>query len=449
MGIIKGPITCQRMNTLAGQLKGHIDFYYWKGIPCFRRWPHGAETVLSLPRQMSADAFAEVARRKGRMPQLLREQFRRLAAGTTETWGDVFTRWNMHYYRLEGSLPPEITEFTIYYGSGIKEILITLAPLAGPIGSFFAGAFRWKNNPYGHKTYRGALTKCTPRGVSSRGPRWPLSVRGSGEQGYQFVTGRGWSKYVSFEGDWKPSWYYQNKCLALWPTTPEYYSGTAWSYAGGRICTYPGHGDEIYCAMIQGYRTQLWFTPVLPSGWTLDQVNGMRFYHDTCFTPWNQERGLRFEFPLGSNTYKIFPGRGSYFTVPYQPEDLSPVIVWGIPTDYALPVIWDLAENDLERIYDWPYTHIGTCKLTKGKRNQLSIRWSTPVVGNLALTYVPLSGIEHFHTPIVEIQDTPKALEVYNDDTYEPPPPYEWDEKEERRKLLEYDAWVGRPVWED
>lgn len=447
MGIIKGPITCQKMNSMAGKLKGHIDFYYWKGIPCFRRWPHGAENVLSLPRQMSASAFAEVAARKGRMPQLLREQFRRLASGTTETWGDVFTRWNMHYYGLNGSLPPEIVEFTLIYGSGIKEIIIKLAPLAGPLGSFFAGAMRWINNPDGHKSYRGTTVKCTPRGVSSKGPRWPMTVRGYGEPGYQSVYGAGKSKDVWFQGEYHSDPYWQNKCLAAWPTTPEYYCGMSWCYAGGRTCTDPGHGGEVRRAELRSYRTQLWFTPVVPAGWTLDQVNGMRFYHNSPSTLWNKKRGVRFEFPLGSKTYSMFPGTDKTFTVPFQPADLSLVTCWGIPTDYALPKIWDAAQNTLECIMDWPYTQIGACKLTKGKRNEFSIKWSTPVVGNLALTYVPLKGVELFYAPIVQIQDTPRALEVYNDDTYEPPPPFEWDEEEERRNLLQYQTWQGPTVY--
>jgi hypothetical protein len=407
MGKFLGPIVCQEMNRLAGILKGAVDFYYWKGIPCWRAWPHGAENVLSLPRAMSAAAFAEVARRKGRMPQLLRAQFELLAGGSTDTWGDVFTRWNMFYYKEKGELMPEVVDFQLIYGSGLKEIIITLAPLAGPVGSLFAGALSIRNNPDGHKTYRGTQVKCTPKTVAMLYPRRGFTVKAQSVSPYQMVYGDGNSKKVSFAGDYFLDPYYANKCLAAWAGTPEYFSSLGRSQVSSRTCTRFGHSGMSYKGSIWAERQRMWFTPALPSGWTIDDVNGMRWYYVTPPTLWNKTRLVRFESSLGSRMLYCFPGYDKSLTVPFYPTTLAPVYSYGIPYEYPAPAIWDIAENDLECISDPPYTQFQVCRLTKGKRNEFNYVFKTPVVGNIGVTYVPVSGAEFFMVPVIQDKEIP------------------------------------------
>lgn len=73
-------------------LKGVVDYYYWKGIPCCRKWPHWPKRQPHPDEKINQDAFAYVNRQVKHVPPYLRQQFQAMTAGTVLTWKDIFVR---------------------------------------------------------------------------------------------------------------------------------------------------------------------------------------------------------------------------------------------------------------------------------------------------------------------------------------------------------------------
>lgn len=76
--------------------KGTVDFYYWKGIPCARMWPHWPKRVASPLEKANRDAFGYAARMWGQLPEYIKEMYRQMAASTSVTCRDIFQRSYMN-----------------------------------------------------------------------------------------------------------------------------------------------------------------------------------------------------------------------------------------------------------------------------------------------------------------------------------------------------------------
>lgn len=77
LGVIKG-------------LRGVLDFYYWKGIPCVRSWPRipfASRTPASLA---SAKLFGEISAAYALLPGNLRALYAENAEGSPRTGRDVY-----------------------------------------------------------------------------------------------------------------------------------------------------------------------------------------------------------------------------------------------------------------------------------------------------------------------------------------------------------------------
>ncbi|MBA7629677.1 hypothetical protein ES703_37180 [subsurface metagenome] len=69
-------------------LKGILDFYLWKGIPCCRKWPRKPQMPRTPAVQETAAQFAHIMHVSTILPVFVIKQYRRMAEGTTWRWQD-------------------------------------------------------------------------------------------------------------------------------------------------------------------------------------------------------------------------------------------------------------------------------------------------------------------------------------------------------------------------
>lgn len=72
--------------------KGVLDFYLWKGIACVRKWPYHPKRKPYPAEKANQDRFARGARAWDPLPEHVKVQYRRMAAGTAFTPRDLFMR---------------------------------------------------------------------------------------------------------------------------------------------------------------------------------------------------------------------------------------------------------------------------------------------------------------------------------------------------------------------
>ena len=78
--------------AIISALKGTVDFYLWKGLPCARAWPHWPKRVPYPTEKAAQDRFAYAAKAWALLPEYLKEMYRQMVAGTDFTARDMFTR---------------------------------------------------------------------------------------------------------------------------------------------------------------------------------------------------------------------------------------------------------------------------------------------------------------------------------------------------------------------
>jgi len=77
LGVIKG-------------LRGVLDFYYWKGIPCVRSWPRIPMANRTPASMASAHLFGEISRAYALLPGNLKALYAQNAQGSPRTGRDVY-----------------------------------------------------------------------------------------------------------------------------------------------------------------------------------------------------------------------------------------------------------------------------------------------------------------------------------------------------------------------
>lgn len=78
--------------AIIDQFKGLIDFYLWKGIPCARRWPRWGKREPTPEEKANQDKFAYCNAIAPYLPEYIKDQYKRMAAGTSLTWRDLWVR---------------------------------------------------------------------------------------------------------------------------------------------------------------------------------------------------------------------------------------------------------------------------------------------------------------------------------------------------------------------
>lgn len=93
-------LTAMPNQAIVDTLAGVIDFYYWKGIPVARKWPHWPARVAHAEEKAAQERFAYAQQMWVFLPEFLKAQYRLMAASTPVTARDIFTRAYLNASRL-------------------------------------------------------------------------------------------------------------------------------------------------------------------------------------------------------------------------------------------------------------------------------------------------------------------------------------------------------------
>ena len=72
-------------------LKGSLDFYVFRGIPCVRRWPRNQHAGFTDGSRRTHSYFRLATQLPSRYPPAIREALQAQAGGSQRTWRDVAT----------------------------------------------------------------------------------------------------------------------------------------------------------------------------------------------------------------------------------------------------------------------------------------------------------------------------------------------------------------------
>ena len=92
-------LTALPEQAIIDKLKGVIDFYLWKGIPCARKWPYYRKREPTPLEKANQDAFAYCNAIAPFLPEYVKDQYKRMAQGTPLTWRDLWVRAYMQGIR--------------------------------------------------------------------------------------------------------------------------------------------------------------------------------------------------------------------------------------------------------------------------------------------------------------------------------------------------------------
>lgn len=73
-----------------GALKGVLDYYYWKGIPCVRKWPHTPMSHRTQASLDSAQLFGQIAQGWALVGGWVKDLYNQMAEGTPRTGRDLY-----------------------------------------------------------------------------------------------------------------------------------------------------------------------------------------------------------------------------------------------------------------------------------------------------------------------------------------------------------------------
>lgn len=71
---------------------GTLDFYYWKGIPCVRKWPVWKPRPPTPPELANQQSFSYINKAWAALPPNIKRQWNSMASGTHLTGKDLMVR---------------------------------------------------------------------------------------------------------------------------------------------------------------------------------------------------------------------------------------------------------------------------------------------------------------------------------------------------------------------
>jgi len=74
------------------KLAGVLDFYYWRGIPCVRKWPAKKRGAITPQEKRTHPAFIYINRLAHTLPPNIVAQWTSMISGTNLTWKDLLVR---------------------------------------------------------------------------------------------------------------------------------------------------------------------------------------------------------------------------------------------------------------------------------------------------------------------------------------------------------------------
>lgn len=96
MAVITGKLNQVAVDTLSGV----VDFYYWRGLLCARKWPHWPARVPYPAEKVAQERFGYCMRMWAFLPSYLQAQYRNMAVSTGVTARDIFARAYLNAARI-------------------------------------------------------------------------------------------------------------------------------------------------------------------------------------------------------------------------------------------------------------------------------------------------------------------------------------------------------------
>lgn len=88
---------------------GHIDFYYWRGVPVCRRWPRRTKASFTPAQKESQRRFAQSRSDLRAVEASVRNLWPTDFTGRKQAWLDYYTAMYLRYWKLNGEAPPVVT----------------------------------------------------------------------------------------------------------------------------------------------------------------------------------------------------------------------------------------------------------------------------------------------------------------------------------------------------
>jgi len=88
-----------------------IDFYYWKGIPCARKWPDWSHPKLSAGQKASMAAFSQAMKDLKQVSSHVIDTWRTLSVGKRAAWKDDYVKKYMGYWKRYKTYPAVMVDF--------------------------------------------------------------------------------------------------------------------------------------------------------------------------------------------------------------------------------------------------------------------------------------------------------------------------------------------------
>lgn len=98
-----GKLTQMVNQDIIDGFKGVIDFYLYKGIPCFRKWPKKPDLPRTPEVKAQWPAFTIATQSWNLLPPYVQDAYKRMAHGTNLSGRDMFTKsyLNGNFIKLE------------------------------------------------------------------------------------------------------------------------------------------------------------------------------------------------------------------------------------------------------------------------------------------------------------------------------------------------------------
>jgi len=94
-------------------LSGIIDFYYWKGIPCARKWPDWTHFRPSARQKASMEAFKKIRADLKKLQIEVVNLWRQSCVGKANSWVDLFTFLWFQFWKNGIDPAPVLTRYRI------------------------------------------------------------------------------------------------------------------------------------------------------------------------------------------------------------------------------------------------------------------------------------------------------------------------------------------------
>lgn len=112
--------------------KGTLDFYYWRGVPCVRKWPHTPRAHLTQGTLDAAAVFTAIIQGYALLGGAVKALFQEAAADQPRTGRDLYV--SAAYGNLHESSMSDITDLITI----ANEYLLTLTDLTDALQSIAA-----------------------------------------------------------------------------------------------------------------------------------------------------------------------------------------------------------------------------------------------------------------------------------------------------------------------